>query len=428
MVDGAPPAGQSDIALSDNPTQTAPECPATKREFLDSEKDPRPSASSSRLAALNMLVFAPIGVQLPFLPLWYASVGLGADAIALIQGATPIARFLSNLLVPPLADRHGGAARLLALCALAMTLGSLAAGFAQPAFWPIFVFIVVSAFGQGPMIALADSIVLREARRRVLAGERPLDYGVVRGAGSFSVLALMATGGWFVGLFPAPTIVFVIAGVMAAIVPAIYLLTPGEPADAQGARAMPRESVATPGLVALIVIGAALIQASHALVYTFGSIAFRDMGHGNGVIGLLWAIGVATEIVFFVVSNRFGGASRAYGLLIAGGVFAALRWLLMSFATSTPLLFFGQALHAVSFASTHLGAVYALTRLVGETRRAQAQGWISGANALSTAAAATICGPLWKNFGLHAYFAMAMIATVGLALVIRAALDPRKDS
>ena len=136
------------------------------------EAAPNTGASASRLAALNLLVFAPIGVQLPFLPLWYASIGFAAESIALIQGATPIARFLANLLVPPLADRKGAAARLLALCGLGMTVVSLCAGLVQPAYTLVFICIVASAFGQGPMIALTDAIVLREARRRVVAGER----------------------------------------------------------------------------------------------------------------------------------------------------------------------------------------------------------------------------------------------------------------
>ncbi|MCB1546188.1 MAG: MFS transporter [Methylobacteriaceae bacterium] len=391
------------------------------------EAAPNTGASASRLAALNLLVFAPIGVQLPFLPLWYASIGFAAESIALIQGATPIARFLANLLVPPLADRKGAAARLLALCGLGMTVVSLCAGLVQPAYTLVFICIVASAFGQGPMIALTDAIVLREARRRVVAGERPLDYGVVRGAGSVSVLLLMMAGGWFVGLFPPDTMIFVISGVMALAAAGVFLLAPKDSrANGDGAT-VKLEKIARPRVVIFVVLGGALIQASHAVVYTFGSIAFRAQGHSDLMIGLLWAVGVATEIAFFLASNRFGGASRAYGLLIAGALFAILRWLVMASTTSVTLVFLAQALHAFSFAATHLGSIFALTRLVGETRRAQAQGWISGANALSTALVSVVSGHLWKAYGLHAYLFMCGVAALGLGLALAAALDPRRD-
>ena len=388
---------------------------------------PKTGASAPRLAALNLLVFAPVGVQLPFQSLWYASIGFAADSIALINGATPIARFVANLLIPPRADRFGNAARLLALCGVGMTLANLAAGLVQPGFALVFLCIVAGAFSQGPMIALTDSIVLREARRRVVAAERPLDYGVVRGAGSVSVLVLMAAGGWFVGLFPPESMIYAIAGVMALTSVGVVLLAPRDARAGGTGAAQMREKVARPRVVLLVVLAGALIQASHAVVYTFGSIAFRAQGHSDFMIGLLWAIGVATEIAFFLASNRFGGASRAYGLLIAGALFAMLRWLLMASTTNTTLVFVGQALHAFSFAATHLGSIFALTRLVGETRRAQAQGWISGANALTMALASVVSGYLWKTYGLSAYLFMAGLAAVGLALALGAALDPRKD-
>jgi MFS transporter, PPP family, 3-phenylpropionic acid transporter len=380
-----------------------------------------------RLAALNLLVFAPIGVQLPFLSLWYASIGFGAEAIATIQGATPLARFVANLMIPPVADRRGNAPLLLALCALGATAGFAFAGLHR-GFWFVFVCIVAGTFAQGPMVALGDSMVLREARRRVVAGERALDYGLIRGIGSGGVLGLMVVGGWLVGLFPPDDMIFVIAAVIGATLLGILALSPRTPPAVGGAAAIPREKIARPGLVALVVLGAALIQASHAMIYTFGSIAFRAQGYSDVVIGLLWAIGVATEVAFFVLmSRRLGGANGAYLFLIIGGASAILRWSLMALPLSTPILFCVQAMHATTFASTHLGSVYALTRLVGETRRAQAQGWISGVNALTYSATAIGCGFLWNAFGSHAYLAMAGVAGAGVALVAVAALDRRKD-
>ncbi len=389
---------------------------------------PSPNAVSAwRLAALNLLVFAPVGLQLPFLSLWYASIGFGAEAIAILQGATPLARFVSNLLIPPIADRRGNAPLLLALCALGGMAGFCLAGL-HHAFWWVFACIVAATFAQGPMIALGDSMTLREARRRVVAGERPLDYGAIRGFGSVGVLALMAVGGWLVAPFAPQDIVFVIAGSMALVALGIVALSPRARASGDPAQRVAPERIARPGLVALVVVGAALIQSSHAMVYTFGSIAFREAGYSDVMIGLLWAVGVATEIVFFVVAGRrLGGAGAAYAFLVLGAVSAIVRWIAMSFALPTPLLFLVQGLHAATFASTHLGAVFALTRLVGETRRAQAQGWISGVNALVYAATAISCGFLWNAFGPRAYLAMAGVAAAGLALVAIAALDRRKD-
>jgi MFS transporter, PPP family, 3-phenylpropionic acid transporter len=402
------------------------------RESKTGQVSPNSSPSAAvpawRLAALNWLIFAPIGVQLPFLSLWYASVGFGAESIALIQAVTPIARFASNLAIPPIADKRGGAALLLAACAAGAALFYTLAGF-YPTFALVFACIVAASFWQGPMIALGDSMVLREVRRRIVAKERPIDYGAIRGFGSVSVLMLMASGGWIVGLFQPSSMIFAMAMTLGVAIPAILLLAPRSATRPLSPTPVVREKIARPGLVALVVLATSLIQAGHAILYTFGSIAFRAQGYGDGMIGLLWAIGVATEIVLFVFASRsLGGAARAYAFLVVGAATSIVRWSLMAFVLPTWALFLVQATHAGTFAATHLGAVYALTKLVGESRRAQAQGWISGVNALIYAACTYASGFLWEAFGLRAYFGMTALAAAGLLLALIAAARDRSPA
>jgi MFS family permease len=60
--------------------------------------------------------------------------------------------------------------------------------------------------------------------------------------------------------------------------------------------------------------------------------------------------------------------------------------------------------------------VYLLARLAGPQRRAQAQGWLSAAGALSLAAATFASGFLQAEYGRRAYLFMAGIALAGLLL------------
>lgn len=381
----------------------------------------RPSGeiSAVRLAIVQTLVIAPIGLQLPFMPLWFATVGLTAPAIAAIQATTPVARFLSNLVIPSIADRTGRTGILIAVCALGMALAMTALGFARD-FWPIYALMILSAFAQGPMPPLADSLVLRETRRRVLTREPALDYGVVRGAGSLSCLALMIIGGWLVGLFPPQATPFLVAAVMGCAIPALIALSPPAEAPARvGDREERAPKIERPLLLALVIATAMIVQASHADIYAFGSIGFRTLGFDNRTIGLLWAVSVVAEIAFFMlIGRRLGGADSAFRFLIAGAGVGVLRWTLMAFATH-PLALVGlQLLHAGSFAATHLGAVYAIGRLAGERRRAQGQGWASGANALGIAGVTLACGHLWERFGAYSYLAMAALALVAFVLAL----------
>ena len=173
----------------------------------------------------------------------------------------------------------------------------------------------------------------------------------------------------------------------------------------------------------LVIAASSAIQASHGMIYAFGSIGWRQAGFGDGAIGLLWASGVATEVALFVFATKLArGRSMSYSLLVIGSLIAVIRWLIMASDPSPALLQLTQLLHAGSFAATYLGAVIAIATLSGEARRAQVQGWVSAANALTLAAVTIISGPLWAAYGMASYLFVAALAAAGLACAIAATL------
>jgi PPP family 3-phenylpropionic acid transporter len=148
----------------------------------------------------------------------------------------------------------------------------------------------------------------------------------------------------------------------------------------------------------------------------FASLQWHSEGLSDGYIGLLWAAGVATETLFFLFLGPRLGDSHAFALLTMGGVVAIFRWLCMASAPGPAALLALQMLHGATYGATQLGAVYLLSRLAGHERRAQAQGWLSAAGALSLAAASFGSGYLQIEFGRGAYVFMAAIALAGLGL------------
>jgi PPP family 3-phenylpropionic acid transporter len=379
--------------------------------------------SEVRLSLLTASVYAAIGIHLPFFPIWLAWRGLSAPEIAEIAAVPPLMRLVANLVLPPRADRSGDIPGMLTLCALGTACAYASMGLIG-GFWPILAAVAALAFAQGPVIPLADALILNEVRRRARQGLAALDYARVRGWGSASVLFMMVAGGQVVGLLPREAIVWLLAGT--GIVTTIIAR--------QCARQLPRRKagmlasatlagpIPRPLVIALFALAAALIQASHALLYVFASLQWRSEGLSDGYIGLLWAAGVATETLFFLVLGPRLGDSHAFALLLAGGGMAIFRWLCMAAEPGAVALLALQMLHAATYGATQLGAVYLLSHLAGPERRAQAQGWLSAAGALSLAAASFSSGYLQVEFGRAAYLFMAAIALAGLAFAGLAAL------
>src|SRR5436305_11669808 len=86
-----------------------------------------------RLAAFYAALFAALGVQLPFLPVWLAAKGLDAAAIGLVLAIPMVVRVFAIPVAARHADRHGGLHGALVLAAVVALLGYGALAFAQGA-------------------------------------------------------------------------------------------------------------------------------------------------------------------------------------------------------------------------------------------------------------------------------------------------------
>jgi PPP family 3-phenylpropionic acid transporter len=257
-----------------------------------------------------------------------------------------------------------------------------------------------------------------------------LDYARVRGWGSASVLVMMILGGDALGFLSREAVVWSLAATALATAVVARWCARDLPRGEWGALASGRLLGRIPqaATIALFALAAATIQASHALLYAFASLQWQREGFADGFIGLLWAAGVATETLFFLLIGPRLGESRALALLFAGGGIAVFRWLCMAAEPGPAALLLLQSLHAATYGATQLGAVYLLSQFAGQERRAQAQGWLSAASALSLAAATFWSGFLQAGFGRGAYLFMVGIAAVGLGLAGLAALTLRRGS
>ncbi len=166
------------------------------------------------------------------------------------------------------------------------------------------------------------------------------------------------------------------------------------------------------------------MQASHAVYYAFGTIAWQRQGFSAETIGALWAFGVIVEIALFAFSGSLIAKLGAARLLAIASLAATIRWGAMAFEPPLLVTALVQSLHAFSFGAAHLAAIHFLTHAVPEDRAATAQGIYAAAVAGLAMGLATIAsGPLYRVFGPEAYAAMAVLAFIS---VLCAALLARR--
>jgi MFS transporter, PPP family, 3-phenylpropionic acid transporter len=369
------------------------------------------TAFAWRLAAFYAALFAALGVQLPFLPLWLAAKGLGAGAIGVALAIPMIVRVIAIPLATHGADRHEALRATIIVAAGMAALGYGLLAFAHGAAAIMAAFALASAF-YTPIMPLADAYAMRGLGRLGRA------YGPVRLWGSVAFIVTSFGAGALLDVIAARDLIWLVVAGMAVTALAACALIPLAPVrqEAGAATVWSASSLLRDRSFLVVATGASLIHASHAVYYGFSALAWRQAGLDGATIGALWALGVVAEIALFAVSGRL--PLDPTKLLLLGAAGAAIRWGVMAFDPPSALLPVLQCLHALSFGAAHLGALGFVARSAPAGLGATAQGYFAVALGLVMAMAMGLSGFLYARWGSLAYSAMALAAILGGLFVL----------
>lgn len=362
---------------------------------------------ATRLAAFYAAMFVVFGIQMPFFPVWLKAKGLDAGMIGVVLAAPIIMRVFSITLATRVVDRRDALRAAIMVTSAASVLGYTLVGLANgPA--AILAAYAVAALAFTPLLPLADTYALKGLHQRGRA------YGPVRLWGSAAFIVGTFIAGIATDTIPARHLIWLIVagyGISALTATLLAPLSTSAPLAGETQPA-PHGLLRDPAFLAGVA-AASLIQASHAVFYSFSALAWRAAGLDGTTIAGLWALGVIAEIVLFALQGRLPRFVTPTVLLMIGGLGGALRWGAMALdppSLALPLL---QLLHAASFGATHLGMLGFVAAKAPAGQGATAQGYLAVALGTTMAVATGISGVLYAAFGSLAYAAMALAAIAG---------------
>ena len=360
-------------------------------------------------------LFLGIGVYQPFFPIWLQSRGLTATEIAIVMAA-PIVRIVAAPAIAFLADRIGER-RMPIIVLSGLALACFAAFAIASSFWPILIVAILMAIIWPSIIPLAEAAVVGGSH------DRGIDYGRIRLWGSLAFIAGSLVTGLVVGIWTAASVLWLLIAAQVLTL-AVAMALPAMPAAGDGGAevtTISRVTLADVGKLfrgrafLLMLLATGLTQAAHAFYYAFGAIHWRSLAIDEGVIGLLWSVGVLGEVLLFAFSGRAVAILGPVGLIVLGSTAAVVRWAVTAADPPLAVLFAVQALHGLSFGATHLGTVHFIFRAVPRPFQATAQGFYSAVSSgVLLSGTIMLCGPAYKALGGEAYLlmcAMAMTAT-----------------
>lgn len=319
-----------------------------------------------RATAFGASIYLLVGANLPYLPVWLEqSRGFSGAQISQMVAAGTLIRIFAGPVMAARAEQSGlrrvlGQTSLLCLLAFAAIAPE-----ASPVL-AVVSLITLTYVAWGLLMPLTDAVLLSATK-----DQRP-DYGAARAIASASFIVASLTAGALVRLYGPDAAIWWLVGASGLMVVTSYTL----PKEATLSGARPtlgqtlREGIRLYKNRSILVagFGASLIQSTHAYYYNLGSNIWIGQGIDEAYIGPLWSTGVAVEVLFLLTSGIVFARWRPGFLIVLGGLGAVLRWTLTGLAPPLELLFVLQALHALSFAATHIGILRFLTEELSEEK------------------------------------------------------------
>ncbi len=356
-----------------------------------------------------------------FLPRWLAGErGLSGAEIGAVLSLAQGARIFTGPLIAAWADRARDRSTPVRVVACLAVLAYGAFFFIARGFWPLLVIGFFALSLTQAMTPLVEAATLRAT------AQGKMSYGVARGVGSISFILATTLGGVLVSRFGLGAVVaWVLSALVLTSITSLAVLQP-DPSkaivDAPRSRFGSISALLRNKRFLVLIVACGLIQSGHAFYYGFSTLVWRGQGISSEAAGLLWGFGVAVEVAFLwslgPIERRIGPEA----LILAGAAGGVVRWLCMGFAPLGMTLLPLQALHALSFAATHVGAMRLIYRNTPEENAAMAQALYAAVSAGVLMGGATLAsGVLYDAYGARGYWAMALIAAAGGLMALQLA-------
>ena len=378
-----------------------------------------PTAAPPHYALRMWMFFAGYfvfgGIAIPFFPVWLDARGLSDVEIATIIAVPGLLR----VFLTPFAGMFADRAPNRRFAAILFTLPApfvFVLGWWFDTFSPLLFIVALSFTTWGLALPVGEALALTGMRRF------GLDYGRMRIGGSVSFIVANLGAGALLTLLHADAIFWMVFGALVVTAMVAFGLPVTPPAvRAQDDRARPVRppmwsAFREPAFVVLILVGG-LIQASHAMLYSFGSLFWHAQGFDGVAIGAFWATAVVCEIVLFHWSSPLVRRFGPFGFLTIGGLAAIVRWLAFPLEPGFAGYLVLQGLHAFSFGAVYVGTQHAIAHSVPEELTASAQGMMAMVSGLLMALTTLASGPLYEALGGQAFALMAVSPAVALVIL-----------
>lgn len=350
-----------------------------------------------RLSSFYFFYFAFLGVWVPYWNLYLEDLGLTAQAIGIVSAIVMGTKIIAPSLWGWIADSgcsRIGIIRLGAFLAfISFLLIFILPPFSLSLYLWLSLIVFLYSFFWNAILAQYEVVTLSHLQGRF---ER---YSQIRLWGSVGFIASVAIGGYFFDVFPITYVAPILVLLLACIWLSSYMVSENKQIEVAHESREGLWAIITNPTVMAFLLACFLLQVSHGPYYTFYSIYLESFHYSRGTIGLLWSLGVVSEVVLFIVIHKLFDRYSMRSILLVTLLLSSVRWMMIAYGESSlVILLIAQLFHAASFGASHAIAIELMRRFFTGGHQGQGQAIYSGISfGAGGAVGALISGYLWQN-------------------------------
>ena len=373
-----------------------------------------------RLSSFYFFYYAALAAWIPYWGTYLSHRGFGVGFIGLSMATIFAMRIVGSAIWGYLGDKFQNHLALIRLGAILSCISYMGLVFVDAHAMIFLIPIVTSCFWSG-ILPQFEMITLQKL------DQTPENYSWVRlwGSGGFvcAVIGLGFVYGWL-SVLVLPYFVW-ICMLFAS------LLTFTVSANTQTINTtQPNSLLPLLGnpVILFFLLGCVLIHFSHGPYYSFYSIYLANHGYSHGTIGMLWALGVISEMVIFIwlprVMLRYWVALLLFSILLT-----ATRWGMIAWSDGQLwVLLLAQLLHAASFGSFHAVGIEWIRRVFLGNLAGRGQALYNSIGfGVGGMLGAVVTGMFWSDYGATLiYTGATLISLLALIFCVPAMLHVRR--
>jgi PPP family 3-phenylpropionic acid transporter len=357
-------------------------------------------------AAFYFLYFAAIAAAVPFLALYYQSLGFSGGEIGLLFGISPLVTLFASPFWTGLADigqrhKHVLYVTIVGVVGLMATIPTIRT------FGLLFPTIIIFAFFSAPIVSLVDSATLS------MLGKRRDLYGRIRILGTIGWGLSAPLVGILLQRFGLQWMFWVYALLMALNLFTVRYITFAHNASATPFWHGVRSLLANRRWV-LFLLMAFMAGIGFAQHNNYMSVLMQNLGASKSAIGIAMTVSILSELPIMFFSGLLLRKFKAQGLLFVALAASGLRCILYSLAGSPQAMIAIQLGHGLTFPLLWIAGVTYASENAPTGLGATAQG-LFGATVVGFGVAT---GSLLGGFLLDRMSIAGMYGTVGAIILV----------